>query len=178
MLGVRSNFIFSAHPRPSATEQSVVVALASLGCAGRHSQPGGEKFSCNPLRWTTPEEIRCRRRGGIRRHSAFASVHCSSATNAATANKDLPGRTTIVVGASRGLRNFTHWPQSTTAPQVKLATAAVIAPARSEARNAAVSATSARVGRRLSIVVCAAPPSHCDTDTPAASAFGPNRSPV
>ena len=39
--------------------------------------------------------------------------------------------------------------QSTLEPQVRFATVPVIAPARSDARNAAVSATSASVGKRL-----------------------------
>jgi len=42
-------------------------------------------ISCDPLRRATPAEIRCRRRSGVRGHSAFAPVHCSSAATALTA---------------------------------------------------------------------------------------------
>lgn len=45
-------------------------------------------------------------------------------------------------------------PYSTTRPQVRLAAVAVVALARSEARKAAISATSASVVRRRSIVLC------------------------
>jgi hypothetical protein len=37
----------------------------------------------------------------------------------------------------------------------------VMAPARSDARNAATSPTSARLGARRSIVICASPPTIC-----------------
>ena len=42
---------------------------------------------CEQPHWTTMAEVRCRRRGGIRWPSAFASVRCSSAGNVVTASR-------------------------------------------------------------------------------------------
>jgi hypothetical protein len=45
---------------------------------------------CDPLRWATMEEMRSRGRCGVRWPSTFASVHCSSATDAARAKPGPP----------------------------------------------------------------------------------------